>query len=206
MFLTSAFAQSATTTTEPATTPAITDPAAGEVHTETGVPAGEHAAAFPPFDPTHFPSQLLWLAISFGLFYYLIAKIITPQIGGILEERQKRITADLAAANTMKAEADAAIEAYETDLATAKSKANSIATTARDAAKVKADAERSAIEASLAEKISAAEVNIAAIKAKALAEVGGIAEATVASVVEQLTGTTVSSSEVAAAVSSAAGK
>ena len=41
-------------------------PDAPETHSEVGV---EHDAggSFPPFDSSTFPSQLLWLAITFGL-------------------------------------------------------------------------------------------------------------------------------------------
>ena len=40
-------------------------------HTE--APAGH--SAFPPFQKEHFPSQLLWLAVSFALLYVLMSKI-----------------------------------------------------------------------------------------------------------------------------------
>lgn len=204
MFVTMAFAQTATTTTEPAVTGEAAETA---VHTETGVPhEGEHSGAFPPFDPTHFPSQLLWLAITFGIFFLLISRVISPRIGGILKTREDRIAADIATATKAKTEADAAVEAYEKELAAAKSKAGTIATEARDAAKAKADAERHALEASLAEKIAAAEANIAAIKDKALSEVGSIASETAQVVVEQLTGTKVSKADANAAVKTVSAK
>lgn len=203
MFVTLAFASSATTTTE---APAAGEATEGAVHTETGAPQqAEHGGTFPPFDPTHFPSQLLWLAISFGVFYILISRIISPRIASILETRQNTISSDLAAANKMKADADAAIEAYEKELAAAKAKANAIAGEAREAAKAKADAERAALEASLSEKIAAAEADIAGIKAKALAEVGGIAVEAARNIVQQLTGAKVSKTDAAAAVKSVSG-
>ncbi len=204
MFVTTAFAQSATTTTEPAV---HGEAAEGATHSETGMPnEGAHSAAFPPFDPTHFPSQILWLAISFGAFYYLMSKMIAPRIGGIIAAREQTIASDLADANRMKGDADAAIAAYEKDLADAKAKAGAIASEARDKAKAKADADRRTAEASLAEKIAAAEADIAAIKAKALAGVGGIAEDAATAIVEQLTGTKVSKTDVAAAVKAATAK
>jgi F-type H+-transporting ATPase subunit b len=181
---------------------------AGEVHTETGVAHGKEAGSgvFPPFDQTTFASQLLWLAITFGLFYLLMSKVIIPRIGGILETRHDRIAQDLDEASRLKAEADAAIASYEQDLASARTKGNAIAAAARDEAKAKADAERAKIEASLQEKIAGAESRIADIKAKALADVGSIAEETTAAVVEQLIGSKATKAEVASAVKSAAGK
>jgi len=181
---------------------------AGEVHTETGVAHGdEHASGvFPPFDQTTFASQLLWLAITFGLFYLLMSKVVIPRIGGILETRHDRIAQDLDEASRLKAEADAAIASYEQELAAARAKGNAIASTARDEAKAKADAERAKIEASLQDKIAGAETRIAEIKAKALADVGTIAEETTAAVVEQLIGAKATKAEIASAVKSAAGE
>jgi len=203
MFVTLAFAASTASTTETSVTG---EAAEGTLNTETGVAEkGEHGA-FPPFDPSHFPSQLLWLAISFGVFFLLISRLIAPRIGSIIENRAQTISSDLAAANKMKADADAAIEAYEKELASAKAKANSIAAEARDASKAKADAERAALEASLNDKIAAAEANIAGIKNKALAEVGGIAAETAQSIVQLLTGTKVTKADATAAVKSVSDK
>ncbi len=178
-------------------------PAAGEVHTETGVPAEHHGGVFPPFDSTTFASQLLWLAITFGVFFVLMQKVIAPRISGILDQRHTRISQDLDEAGRLKAEADAAVATYEAELAEARAKSNAIGTAARDAAKLKAEADRKAIEANLAEKLKAAEGRIAEIKAKAFGDVGTIAEETATAVVEQLIGGTAAKADVAAAVAAA---
>ena len=189
MFVTPAYAEEAA-------------PATGQVNTETGVPAAHHAS-FPPFDPKTFPSALLWLVITFAIFYIVMQKAIIPRVGGILENRHARIAQDVEEAARLKAEADAAVETYESELAAARAKSNAIATAARDAAKAKAEADRRAIEASLSEKIKAAEARIAEIKASAFADVGGIAEETAGALVEQLIGQAAPQADVAAAVASA---
>ena len=199
MFVTSAFAQE----TPAGAAEAGHDAAAGETHSETGVAESHGGGVFPPFDQTTFASQLLWLVITFGLFYLIIQKVIVPRIGGILESRAARISADLDQAARMKADADAAVQAYELDLAQARARGQDIAAAARDAAKTRADAERAALEAGLAEKMSAAEARIADIKAKAFADVGAVAEETATVIVEQLTGTSAQPGEIAAAVASA---
>src|SRR5690606_10859996 len=98
--------------------------------------------SFPPFDSSTFPSQILWLAITFGLFYLLLRQVVIPRIGGILEVRQDRIAQDLGEAARMKEEADAAVAAYEQELADARARANVIGQEARDSAKAEAEAER----------------------------------------------------------------
>lgn len=195
MFVTPAFAQQAA----PAN-----GATQGEVHTETGVAHAEHGTGvFPPFDQSTYASQLLWLVITFGLFYLLMQKVIVPRIGGILEHRHDRIAQDLDEASRLKAEADAAVATYEKELAEARSKAGAIAETAREAAKVKANADRAAIEAELAGKLAAAEASISAIKAKAFAEVGAIAEETASAIVDQLIGSKATADDVKAAVAAA---
>ncbi len=203
MFVTEAFAQSAPATSETNTgTPAVGQTAPEATHTETGVAhdAGHESAVFPPFDQTTYASQLLWLAITFGLFYVLMKKVIVPRVGGILEDRHGRIAQDLDEASRLKAEADAAIETYEKELSAARAKAGSIAAAAREAAKTKADADRAAIEAELAEKLAAAEARITSIKEQAFADVGTIAEETATAIVDQLIGTKVKDTDAKAAV------
>ena len=93
---------------QPAQTPAT--------HSEVGQDAGGHAA-FPPFDSSTFPSQLLWLAISFGALYYVMAKKALPAIGATIQQRKTRIAKDIDDATAMQQKADAAAAAHHKALA-----------------------------------------------------------------------------------------
>src|ERR1700675_4126567 len=97
-------------------------------HTEH--PAGH--GAFPPFQSEHFPSQLMWLAVSFVLLYVLMSKVALPRIGAIFAERSRRIGDDLKAAERLKEQSDAAHAAYEKALADARSRAQAIAPETRE--------------------------------------------------------------------------
>ncbi|PZO78902.1 MAG: ATP F0F1 synthase subunit B' [Mesorhizobium amorphae] len=167
--------------------------------------AHEGAGVFPPFDSTFYPSQILWLVITFGLFYLFIKRVIMPRLSGILEEREGRIAADLENASRMKAESDAAVASYERELADARAQAATIGQSARDAAKTDAEAERKRVEAGLDSKLAEAQARIAGIKASAMAEVGGIAEETADAIIRQLTGREADRASVSAAVQSAKG-
>jgi F-type H+-transporting ATPase subunit b len=191
MFVTPGYAQE--------TAPASTDPhatapgePAADAHDASGhgteVGHSEGGGVFPPFDPEHFPSSILWLAITFGLFYLFLKKVIVPRIGGILEVRSDRIAADLDQAARMKAEADAAIAAYEQELAEARKNSSAIAQKARDAAKAEAEDARKTVEAGLEKRLAEAEARISAIKTAAMKDVGSIAEDTASAIVEQLAG------------------
>ncbi len=39
-----------------------------------------HTGAFPPFETSGFLAQLIWLALAFGLLYYLMDKVALPRI------------------------------------------------------------------------------------------------------------------------------
>lgn len=160
----------------------------------------EAAGVFPPFDPSTYFSQILWLAISFGILYYVMSKVALPRLGAILEERNDRIADDLAEAERLRQEADAAEAAYEQALAEARQNAHAIAAKARDKAKAKIDAKRGQVEEDIQERLSAAEARIAETKQKALADVGEIAAETAEAMVEHLLGHDVSRDEVDGAV------
>lgn len=171
------------------------------VQTEVGIEDG-HGGVFPPFDASSFPSQLLWLAITFGLFYVFLKRVALPRIGGILEVRRDHIAQDLDTAARLKDESDAALAAYEQALAEARGQSGRIAQEARDKAKESADQERRAVEAELDEKLAAAEGRIASVKASAMKDVGAIAQETAAAIVQQLGGGEIDRESVAAAVAS----
>lgn len=178
------------------------DPTA-DTHATTEAHGGEHGSGvFPPFDPATFPSQLLWLAITFGALYLLMSRIALPRIGGILENRKAIMDADLAAADASRQKTDAAIEAYESALAAAKAKAQGIANETRESIQADLAAKRSAVEADLTSKVSAAEARILATKTEALTHVDEIATETAQTVVSQLVGD-VSADSVRAAVAKA---
>ena len=78
-------------------------------HTETSA----EAHAFPPFQAQHFPSQLIWLTLTFILLYALMSKVALPRIGAILADRSRRISDDLAAAQRFKEQSEAANAVYQ---------------------------------------------------------------------------------------------
>jgi F-type H+-transporting ATPase subunit b len=184
-------------------TPGYAQEASPALDQSSAVEVAEHGkAGFPPFDPSHYPSQILWLAIIFGLFYLFLKQVAVPRVGSILDVRRERIAHDLDQAAKLKEEADAAVAAYEQELAEARAKASSIGQDARNAAKAEAEAKRKEVEGELEKKLADAEAHIAGIKSSALAEVSSIATDTASAIVERLVGLKVDKATVAAAVKS----
>lgn len=149
----------------------------------------EAAGSFPPFDPSTFGSQLLWLAITFGVLYWLMSKVALPRLSDILEVRRDRIMSDLDEAQRLKDESEEAIASYEQALAEARKKAHDIALVARDKAQAEVDAEQAKVDADLGVKMAEAEASIAETRKQAMAEVSSIAEDTTSELVTALIGT-----------------
>jgi len=160
-------------------------------------------ANFPPFDTSTFPSQLLWLAISFGALYYYMSKRFLPEVGAVIEARKARIAKDLDEATAMQQAADAAAAAHEKALADARAKAQSLAQAARDKLAAEADAKRKALEDELSAKLAAAEAQIATTRAQAMSNVTDIARDATAAIVERLIGRPADPGAVASAVEAA---
>jgi len=149
-------------------------------------PAEKHA--FPPFETHTFLAQIVWLALAFGLLYYLMSKIALPRIQGILHDRATRLSADLDEAQRMKSEADAAGAAYEKSLADAQGKAREIAQETRNALSAEAETKRKTLEAELNQRLAASETTIRGRTEQAMGNVRTIAGETATAIVERLTG------------------
>ena len=170
-----------------------------KTHTEAHGGAHERGT-FPPFQKEHFASQLIWFAIFFVVLYLLVSRIAVPRVGGILETRRSRIAGDLAEAERLREESEAALAAYEKALAEARARAQAIG--AETHAKLAAESEqrRKTLEHELNAHLAEAEKTVAATKTAAMANVHGIAAEAAAAIVERLIGTAPSPQAVAAAV------
>jgi F-type H+-transporting ATPase subunit b len=173
---------------------------ATEAHTEH---PGGGKPPFPPFNKETFASQLIWFAVFFVALYVIIARLAIPRIGGIIDARRDRVEGDLAEANRLKDQSDAALKAYEKSLADARSRAQTLGNEARDKLSAEADEARKKLEAQLNLKLAEAEKTIAATKTAAMSNVQGIAVETASAIVQRLIGTTPSAGAVQAAVADA---
>src|SRR5689334_17807966 len=166
-------------------------------HTEAD---GGHGGGFPPFESSTFASQLVSLLIAFVALYIIVSRFALPKVGGTIEARQNAIEGDLSEAQKLKDQSDAALKAYEGELAAARSRAQAIGNETRDKLNASADAERKALEEKLSGKLAEAEKQIAATRTAAMGNVKTIAADTAAAIVQRLTGTAPDASAVAKAV------
>jgi F-type H+-transporting ATPase subunit b len=156
--------------------------------------------AFPPFQKDTFASQLVSLVIAFVALYVIVSRIALPRVGSVLDARQGAIEGDLAEAQKLKDASDAALKAYESELAAARSRAQAIGAETREKLNAAAEAERKTLEQRLSLKLAEAEKAIAATRNAAMSNVRGIAADAAAAIVQRLTGIAPDGKSVDAAV------
>jgi F-type H+-transporting ATPase subunit b len=171
--------------------------AATGAHTEA---EGHGKGGFPPFQKETFASQLVSFGIAFVLLYVIVSRIALPRVGGLLAARQGMIENDLAEAQKLKDESDAALKAYENELASARARAQAIGNETREKLSAQSEAERKALEQQLATKLEAAEASIATTRQSAMGNVRSIAADATSAIVQRLTGALPDGSAVDAAV------
>jgi F-type H+-transporting ATPase subunit b len=157
----------------------------------------------PQFDPTFFAPQLFWLLLTFGTLYVLMTSVALPKIGAVLDERQRKIDDNLDKAAQLKAEAEAAVAAYERALSESRAHAHSVIKEASDRLAHDAEERNRALAARLADQIKAGEVRINQAKTEALANVRDVAADVAGSVFARLVGSDADTGRMQAAVAAA---
>lgn len=169
-----------------------------------GEAAHAKAGGLPQMDVSTFPSQIFWLAVTFGLLYWIISTLVLPRLGAAIEERRDRIADDLDRAAESRRLAEEAEAAYGRSLQDARAKAQAIAAATREEVGAEIGAQQKDAEASLAAKTEAAEQRIAQMKSSAAAKVREAAADTTRAIVEALIQETPADAAVEAALVNAA--
>jgi F-type H+-transporting ATPase subunit b len=150
--------------------------------------------------PEIFWSQLFWLAVVFGITFFVIGLGMVPKIQGTVDLREKRISDDLERAQAARAAADRTEEAWRARMDAARAEAASIASEAKQAsardteAKVKAAAEK------IGAKLQVSENKLAEAVQSARAEIEKVAADVTRELVARLTGIQVENKDAAGAV------
>jgi F-type H+-transporting ATPase subunit b len=130
-------------------------------------------AGMPQLDFSTFPNQIFWLVVTLFVIFFVLKAVALPRIGGTLATRKGTITADLAAAEELKAKVVAAEKANNDALAAARADA------AKTAAANKAD-----IQAELNVEIAKADAQIATKAAESVKHIDEIRAGAQAAVAE----------------------
>ena len=173
---------------------------ASQTTATTEVPAKHEAAGFPPFKTETFPSQLFWLAITFGFLFLVLWRVAGPKINAAITGRRGTINGSIAEAGKARGDAEAAQAAYETALAKARARANALAEDTRTKLNAEIAKAKAAADAKAHDAMAAADARIASTRESARTAVTAAARDAAIAIVERLTGDKVSAEDAAKAL------
>ena len=154
----------------------------------------------PQLELEYFAPQIIWLVISFTVLWLLMAKLALPRIGLILEERQKRISDNLAMAENLKLDADAEIEAYETAISEGREQARMIISEAIKSSASEAEKQTQELNVEISKMLKEAEERIESAKSIALENIESSAVEITSDIIEHITDKEIQETEVKVAV------
>ena len=166
----------------------------------TEVPAKHEGAGFPPFKTETFPSQLFWLALTFGFLFVVLWRIAGPRINGVITARRGAINGDIAAAQKARGDAENAGAAYQTALAGARKRAQGLAEENRQTLNAEIAREKAKAEGDATQAMADADARIKATREAARGAVAQAAQDAAIAIVARLTGDIVSAEDAAKAV------
>lgn len=154
----------------------------------------------PQLDFFDYPPQLVWLAITFVVLYFLMARVALPRVSQVLERRQSQIAADLEKAEKRKTEAEEALAAYQKTLGDARTEAQAAVRAAADEIAKQQAAREATFAAEINKRTREAEASIAKAKNQAMTETRAMAADLAMAITGKLAGVTPARESVAAAI------
>jgi F-type H+-transporting ATPase subunit b len=150
--------------------------------------------------PLIFASQLFWLVVVFGIIYFIIAKGMVPKIQGVVEDRDRKIADDLAAAQKAREQAEASEEVYRQRIETGRGEALKVAQEAKNKAALDTEKKLKAIDEKIGKKVAEAEAKIREAADKARHELELVAAEAASELVAKLTGQRIAAKDAEPAV------
>lgn len=150
-----------------------------------------------------YGSQFFWLLIVIGIIYFGIAKNMVPKISKTVDDRQKRITDDLAAAQAAQDKAEQIETDYRTSINDARADAVGNVNEAKAKAAKKNEAAVKRADTAFAKKADEADAALKAAKTSALKEIEAVAAEAAQAIVATVSGAKVSAADAKKAVKAA---
>ena len=167
---------------------------------------GADEPGLPQLDIATWPSQLFWLVVLFGAGYLIMAKVVTPRIGAVLEERRITLDGDLEKARRASSDAAKIRADYENDLEKARTEAAKFAKQAAIEASKQADDAEAKVGQKLADKVTRVEGNLAKAKSNAMGNLNDVAVEAAIEAIAALTGIKTTSAQASKVVTEIATK
>jgi len=150
-----------------------------------------------------FASQLFWLVVTFGLVFVTVGLGMLPKIEATVEQRDRRIADDLAAAETARKTADEMEESYRARIDHGRADAMKLTQGAKEASARETESRIKAADAEIDARVEVAEAQIRAAADSALDEIEAVAAEAAQEMVARLSGAEVTRDQAAKAVKEA---
>jgi len=150
--------------------------------------------------PDIFFSQLFWLLLVFGIIYFWIGRGMVPKIQSVVEDRDRKIADDLAAAQRAREEAEASEEAYRERIEASRSEALKVAGEAKIQAALDTEKRLKVVDEQIGARVAEAEGRIRAAADAARRELEPVAAEAASQLVTKLTGQAISAKDAEPAV------
>lgn len=141
----------------------------------------------PQLDPSTFIPQLFWLAITFGVLYFLMARLALPKIIDTIEGRNAQIARDISAAEKMRQECQQLEIAHKAILAEAREKATAYLKGERIKIEAQLAEQTKSFASDMQSKLLATEADIAIARAKGMTEAKNLSREIASAVLTRLT-------------------
>jgi F-type H+-transporting ATPase subunit b len=133
-------------------------------------------------------SQFFWLAVFFGITFFLIGMGMVPKVMDTVDKRDSKIADDLAAAKAARDAADEQEEAWRVRENENREKARGIVNEAKADAAAKSEKTIAAAQKRLDKKLDEAEIRIGEARTAALAEIEAVAADAAQDIVQRVSG------------------
>ncbi|TNE41981.1 MAG: ATPase [Sphingomonadales bacterium] len=150
-----------------------------------------------------YSSQIFWLAVIFGLVFFVIGLGMVPKIQSTVDARDAKIADDLARAKAAFARADEIEEDYRVRENEGRVAAQEIVAAAKAKAVKDSEKQVATADKKIAARIAEAEEAIRASSAAALAEIEAVSAEAAQDMVARISGAEISREAAAAAVKAA---
>jgi F-type H+-transporting ATPase subunit b len=154
----------------------------------------------PQLEVGNFAPQLIWLAISFVLLYFLMSRLALPRIERVLHERKSRIHGDLEGAREAQHLSETAMQRYEAEIAAAKAKGQGTIRAGREKLEAELNEKRGSLDHQLAAKAAETEKKVQSFLVRAAGEMEAMTAGVVSDIVKEFTGIEASEDEVRTAL------
>jgi len=150
-----------------------------------------------------YASQIFWLAIVFGLIYFVIGRGMLPKVEATVDARDRKIADDIATAQSARTQAEEIDVAYHARIAEARTASAKVMNDAKAAVTLENEKRLKETNAELAEKTAAAEAALQKAQAKALAQIEDVAAEAAREIVAKVSGLSIDQAAAQGAVKAA---